>query len=75
MFLEDFLNIFSAGFVVKIFFVLFLIFFSIFALILFRQIQIMAKSLPMSLAPFLKFVAIILIGISLALLFIVLGVF
>jgi len=70
-----FLSFLTGLFVFKAFFILFLIFFIIFSLILFRQVQIMSKALPMTLAPFLKFVAIILVGISLALLFIVLGVF
>jgi len=60
---------------IKIFFVLFLIFYCVFALILFRQIQLMAKTLPTVITPFLIFVGIIHIGISLALLFMVLGAF
>lgn len=62
-------------FIIKLFLILFLIFYSIFSLILLRQIQLMAKSLPISLSPSLKFVAIIQIGVSLALLFMVIGVF
>lgn len=65
----------SAAFVTKAFFVLFLIFYSVFALVLFRQAQLMAKALPTAVSPFLKFVAIVHIGIALALLFVVLGVF
>ena len=60
---------------VKAFFILFLIFYTIFALILYREIQIMGKSLPTPAVPFLKFVAIVHIGLALALLFVVLGVF
>src|SRR3989344_5733671 len=60
---------------VKAFFVLFLIFFAIFALILFRQIQLMGRSLPTVINPYLAFVAILHLGVSLALLFVVIGVF
>lgn len=59
----------------KSFIVLFLVFYSVFALILYRQIQIMNKKLPTTLSPFLKFVAIVHIGISLAILFLVIGSF
>lgn len=70
-----FLGFVSSSLIIKLFLLLFLIFYSIFSLIIFRQIQLMAKSLPISLSPALKFVAIIQIGISLALLFIAIGVF
>ena len=60
---------------VKAFLVLFLIFFAIFALILFRQIQLMGRSLPTVINPYLAFVAILHLGVSLALLFVVIGVF
>lgn len=63
------------AFIIKTFLILFLIFYSIFSLIVFRQIQLMAKSLPVSLSPVLKFVAIVQIGVSGALLFITIGVF
>lgn len=59
----------------KSFIVLFLVFYSVFALILYRQIQLMNKKLPTTLSPFLKFVAIVHIGISLAVLFLVIGSF
>ncbi len=65
----------SANFVVKAFFILFLIFYAIFTLILYRQIQLMGRSLPTPLVPFLKFLAVLHIGVSLALLFVVVGVF
>lgn len=73
--LFGFLDFLSTTFVIKAFFILFLVFYSVFALIIFRQIQLMAKSLPMSLSPLLKFVAIVHIGVAVALLFVVLGVF
>ncbi|MBI2326966.1 hypothetical protein HYU92_01495 [Candidatus Curtissbacteria bacterium] len=75
---EENLPIFSSltvVFGVKAFFVLFLIFYAIFALILFRQIQLMGKTLPTIIVPFLKFLGIFHIGVALALLFVVLGVF
>lgn len=71
----SFLNFLTAAFIVKAFFVLLLIFYNVFALIIFRQTQLMAKTLPTMLSPILKFLAIIHIGVALALLFIVLGVF
>lgn len=68
-------NFINAVFIIKAFLVLFLVFYTVFALIIFRQVQLMAKTLPVSISPFLKFIAIIQIGVSLALLFVVLGVF
>ena len=79
MFLENelfgFLDFLTFSFVLKVFFILFLVFYAVFALIIFRQIQLMAKTLPMVLSPILKFIAIVHIGVALALLFVVLGVF
>lgn len=60
---------------VKAFFILFLIFYTIFALILYREIQVMGKSLPSPAVPFLKFVGILHIGLALALFLVTLGVF
>jgi len=73
--LFNFFDFFSTAFVVKTFFILFMVFYSFFALILFRQIQLMVKTLPLPLGPILKFIAIVHIGVSLALLFVVLGAF
>ena len=77
MFFDDFLsfNFLGGIFIVKAFLVLFLVFYTVFALIIFRQIQLMVKALPAPISPFLKFVAIVHIGVSLAFLFVVLGVF
>lgn len=61
------------GFGVLAFFILFLIFYSVFSLILFRQIQLMGKTLPTPLTPLLKAIAIIHIGIALSLLFAAIG--
>lgn len=72
---RDFLDLISGALIIKTFLILFLIFYSFFSLIVFRQIQLMAKSLPVSLSPTLKFVAIVQIGASLALLFGAMGVF
>ena len=60
---------------VKAFLILFLVFYSVFALMLFRQIQLMIRTLPTQLSPFLKFLAIVHIGISLAILLMVIGTF
>ena len=60
---------------IKAFFVLFLVFYLVFALMLFRQIQLGGKALPTSIVPFVRFMAIIHIGFSLALLLVVLGTF
>lgn len=74
---DNFGNFFQVetGIFVKSFVVLILVFYSVFALILYRQIQLMNKKLPTALSPFLKFVAIVHIGVSLALLFLVIGSF
>lgn len=66
---------FNTAFGVEAFIVLFVIFYIVFALILYRQIQLMTKSLPTMLTPFLKFGAILQIGVSIALLFIIIGLF
>lgn len=66
---------FDSVFIAKAFFILFLVFYAIFTAILFRQIQLMGNSLPTRLVPFLKFLAILHIGVSVALLFVVVGVF
>lgn len=70
----DFINI-SAGFIAKAFLILFLVFYSVFALILFRQVQLMTKAIPTAVSPFLKFAAIIHVGVSIALLFIMIQLF
>ena len=71
----DFLNFITGASIVKAFFILFLIFYIVFALVIFRQTQLMAKTLPTTLSPILKFIAILQIGVALALLSIVIGVF
>ena len=74
---ENFLefNFLNVGLLVKVFFLLFLLFYTIFSLIIFRQIQLMEKTLPLPLSPILTFSSILQIGVSLALLFAVLGAF
>lgn len=59
----------------KLFMVLFVVFYLVFALILFRQIQLMDRSIPTPIAPFLKFLGILQIGVALAFLFAVIGLF
>lgn len=68
-------NSINFALVVKAFLILFLIFYVIFSLILFRQIQLMGRALPTSVVPFLKFVGIIHVGLALALFLVTLGVF
>jgi len=65
----------NVAFAIKSFLILFLIFYVIFSLILYRQIQLMCKTLTTPVGPFLKFVGIIHIGVALALLLVTLGVF
>ena len=65
----------SLGFGLKVFVVLFVVFYVVFALILYRQIQLMDRALPSPIAPFLKFVGILQIGVAMAFLFIVIGLF
>lgn len=69
------LGFINTAFVIKSFFVLLLVFYIVFALVIFRQTQLMAKSLPTVLSPVLMFVAILQIGVALAFLFIFLGLF
>lgn len=64
---------FNFRFGISAFFILFLIFYSVFSLILFRQIQLMGKTLPTTLAPLIKAIAIIHLGIALSLLFAAIG--
>lgn len=59
----------------KAFLVLFLVFYAVFALILWRQIQLMSKTLPTMLSPFLKFAGILHVGVAFSLLLMVLGLF
>ena len=65
----------SVDFGMKIFAVLFVVFYIVFALILFRQIQLMDRSLPNPITPFLKFLGILQIGVALAFLFLVIQFF
>lgn len=65
----------DTGFFIKVFVVLFVIFYAVFSLIIFRQIQLMDRAIPTSIGPFLKFIGILQIGVSLAFLFIVIGAF
>ena len=62
-------------FFVKLFLILFVIFYSFFAFMLFKQIQLVAKEFYTPIMPFLKFISIVNFGLSLALIFLVLGLF
>jgi len=68
------LNVFSFGFGVKTFLILFLVFYAVFAFVLYIQIAQMSKKLPTSIDPSLKFIGFIHLGVSLAFLFISLGI-
>ena len=70
-----FLDNLTAAFGVKSFLILFLVFYSVFALLLFRQVQIMNQKLPTSLSPTLRFVGILHVGVALAVLFLIAGIF
>ncbi len=69
------INSFNGLFITKMFMVLFIIFYTIFALLLFRQIQLMTKKLPTKLTPLLKFIAVVNVGFSLAILFLFMSSF
>lgn len=73
----EFLNLgfLTTAFVVKAFFSLLIVFYIVFAVIIFRQTQLMARSLPTALSPALMFISILHIGVSLAFLFVFLGAF
>jgi len=70
-----FLDNLTAVFGVKSFLILFLVFYSVFALLLYRQVQIMDQKLPTALSPFLRFVSILHVGVALAILFLTIGTF
>lgn len=72
---SNFFNSLDLNFFVKAFFILFLVFYTFFAIMLFRQVQIMTKKLPTQLSPLLKFIGLINVGVSLALLFLIVGMF
>jgi len=59
----------------KLFLILFIIFYIFFAFMLFKQIQLMTRELATPAAPYLKFLGLINVGVAIALLFIVLGIF
>lgn len=62
-------------FAVKAVLILLLVFNLIFSLLVFRQTQLIGKRLPTPLVPFLRFAATIYIGLSAAVLLLVIGVF
>lgn len=71
----EFLSSFTIAFGTKAFIVLFLIFYTMFALILYRQVQIMNSKLPTQLSPILRFVSVLNVGVSVAILFLIIGMF
>jgi len=68
-------NSITVAFGVKSFLILFLIFYTVFALILYRQVQIMVRKLPTPLSPHLRFISILNVGLSITVLFLILGLF
>lgn len=66
---------FSTEYGVKMFLILFLAFYTVFAFILYMQVNIMCRKLPTPLSPHLRFVSVLNIGISVAVIFLVLGSF
>lgn len=73
--LPNLLTGFNAALLLKAFVMLFVIFYAVFALILFRQIQLMDRAIPTPIGPFLKFVGILQIGVALGFMFIIIGLF
>lgn len=73
--LPSFLTSFNAGLLVKAFVLLFVVFYTVFSLILFRQIQLMDRAIPTPIGPFLKFIGILQIGAALGFMFIIIGIF
>lgn len=65
----------DGGLLLKLFAVLFSVFYVVFAVVLYRQIQLMDRALPNPIAPFLKFLGILQIGVALAFMFIVIQFF
>lgn len=69
------LNGIGLVFGIKAFLVLFLVFNLFIALIIFRQVQLMDRKLPTPLAPLLRFASTVYIGLSAAMLLLVIGIF
>lgn len=65
----------NIAFGLKAFLLLFLLFNTVFAVVIYRQIQLMGRTVYTSLVPFLKFIAVLYIGACLGVLFIVGGSF
>ena len=62
-------------FFAKSFLILFAIFYMVFAFMVLRQVQLMCKTLPTTLSPILKFLAIVHLGVAAAVLLIIIGFF
>lgn len=71
----DIFGFFDASIGVKAFLILFLVFYVFFAVILYKQTQIMNKKLPTTLSPLLRFLGIVHVGVSMAILLLVIGNF
>lgn len=59
----------------KAFLVLFLIFYIVFAVLVFRQVISMSEKLSTPLSPLLRFISIIHVGVAIAVLLLILGSF
>ncbi len=68
-------DLFTARLGIKIFLLLFLVFYAVFAIVLYTQIKQMGHKLPTSVNPFFKFIGLLNIGLALAILFITIGIF
>lgn len=71
----DMLGVLSVAFGAKAFLILFLIFYAVFGVVLYRQVQLMSKKLPTPLSGHLRFISILNIGVSITILFFVIGTF
>ncbi len=73
--IPNFLTGLTGEFLIKAFVVLFVVFYAVFSLILYRQMQLMDRAIPTPIGPFLKFIGILQIGVAIGFLFIVIGAF
>ncbi len=60
---------------IKPFFLLFIVFYCFFSFMLIKQIQHVTRELPTPIMPFLRFIGILNLGVSISLLFLVIGLF
>ena len=70
----DILSIFTVEFAFKAFSILFLVFYLIYALLIVRQVQLMGRAISSRLSPVLKFLSIVNVGFTMALLLLAIGI-